>query len=173
MAKYSEEQIDVVLGSEVSTFEEFIKDIITRNDSDRIFFNTVIGLLLKIYQMHKQNRFLTKMQACMYIPMRHQSGCLEYVKEAEARGYIKIVQDSADKRKFNVIPEPALIAYVENYLHTIIDEARQTVGAAASEGDIPNDNFPLAGYSAESKSKGADPGSALRQVRAERRRYRS
>jgi len=145
-SKYSEIHIRAAVANRRSSFYEFMQKILSEQSTDVRFFFYIENLLIIIYEHYLNNRFITKSQACRFIPIGHTNTCKKYLEEAQARGYIKFVADKNDSRRINVVPTEDLIAYVRTKMENSIDEARELIGDVARVQPLPKDNRPLAEY---------------------------
>lgn len=70
-------------------------------------------LFLKMYEMEMEGRYMTKSQACRFIPLKHAASCAKYLEEAKSAGYVYFETDEIDRRKSLVKPSKSLLAFVE------------------------------------------------------------
>jgi len=144
-SRYADEQILAAIASKRASFAEFMDKIADENDDWRFYIQ--IGHLLRvIYEHHLNGKFITKSQACRFIPVGHTNTCLRYVEEAEARGFIRFVADKNDARRLRVIPTDDLISYVRAEAERALDEARELIATATKHKPLPKDNHPLAEF---------------------------
>jgi hypothetical protein len=146
LTKYTKGHIRAAIAKRRSSFNDFMQRILSEQSNDIRFFFYIENLLVVIYEHHLNGKFITKSQACRFIPIGHSNTCKRYLEEAEARGYVKFVPDDRDSRRINVVPTEELIAYVTSKIENAIDEARELIGEVASVHPLPKDNRPLAEY---------------------------
>lgn len=146
MSKYSDEQLGVFLAHEQMLTDMFLQRL--EQEDEELFKRYIYRLLLKIYELNRVGRYLTKMQACRLIPFSHQHVCQLYVDEAEKKGLIELRDNPKDGRKLDVIPKKALLEYVEERLNRRGDDMRTAVASAASNEAFPRDNLPLSRWKA-------------------------
>src|SRR5947199_2104391 len=93
-------------------FDRFWEVVIDSGDSD--FLKYVYALLFRVYEMHLDNKYMTKMQACRYIPLAHAATCKKYLDIAQRRGFFYFERQASDARKWIVKPGPELLRFVED-----------------------------------------------------------
>ncbi len=93
-------------------FSDFLEQIENETDDHQIK-RYLYALFFRIYYMSLDGAYMTKSQCCRFIPLRHTNSCKKYMDEAETKRYIKVEQDTVDKRRHIIKPGPALLAYVE------------------------------------------------------------
>jgi hypothetical protein len=107
-------------------FEQFWDTAIESGGSD--FIKYVYALLFRVYELHLEDKYMTKMQACRYIPLQHAATCKKYMDIARDKGFFEYVDSESDHRKTIVKPGPQLIDFVEERISSSaaeIDEIRQ------------------------------------------------
>lgn len=124
-------EVDVIKKSAVARklrgdFDRFWDLAIERGDAD--FLRYVYSLIFRVYEMHLQGKYMSKMQACRYIPLHHASTCKKYLELARERNYFLEVPSEFDKRKKIIKPGPALIDFVETSISESIDEMEEIIG---------------------------------------------
>lgn len=144
---YTARQKAFLVDDEVLKFEVFMDKFLNENISDLSFVDSALGLLVKLYQLHSQGRYLTKTQACRLIKSRNPSVCQKYVEEAERRGFIETVKDEHDGRRMLVKPLPALLDFVDEYIVDLAEQERMRVAVTSSIDPLPEDNRLMAGFS--------------------------
>lgn len=156
---YTDAQKRFILDDEVLKFEVFLDRFMNENTKDISFVDSALGLLLKIYQLHRQGKYLTKTQACAQVRSRNPSSKQKYVEEAQRRGFIRITADPNYKggRRFIVEPLPALLQFVEDYIEGVAEHQRQFIGVLASIAPLPDDNQLMAGFEIKTGAEGHAP----------------
>lgn len=84
-------------------------------------------LFHKIYELHLQKKYMNKAQACAFIPFKHATSCLKYLELARSNQYIRFERDEVDTRKHVVIPQRALLDFIQKDLDQFIDDAYNTI----------------------------------------------
>lgn len=145
MSKYTQNQRRVLLAHELRNFEKLMLRL--EEEHEELFYRYVYRLLLKVYELNLHGRYMSKMQACRYIPLRHQAAAQSYLHEAEERGFIEMRPNPRDGRKTDIIPRKQLIEFVEEQLENAGDELRVAMAELGQE-RTPRDNLPLSRWSA-------------------------
>jgi hypothetical protein len=73
------------------------------------------ALFFKIYEMHRQSKYLKKTEIHKWIPLKHEISREKYFAEAIRQGYVQL-RRGQDKRTKDVIPSARLLRFVENEL---------------------------------------------------------
>lgn len=110
-----------------SDFEQFWDTAIESGGSD--FIKYVYALLFRVYELHLENKYMTKMQACRYIPLHHAATCKKYMDIARDKGYFEYVNSESDQRKQMVQPGPQLIEFVEERISNSAAEMDEIIQA--------------------------------------------
>jgi len=103
-----------------SDFDRFWELVMESGDSD--FMKYVYALLFRVYEMHMEGKYMSKMQACRYIPLKHAATCKKYLDIAERNGFFKYEPSPTDGRKKIVKPGPQLLKFVEETVKSSIEE---------------------------------------------------
>ncbi|WP_245317659.1 hypothetical protein [Rhizobium sp. N122] len=72
---YTPEQIDVGVKHKLEKIDSFLSDLFSENSEEKLFLRNILGLMLKVYHMDANNKPMTKMQACRYLPFKNQTVC--------------------------------------------------------------------------------------------------
>jgi hypothetical protein len=142
--RYSEDHIRAAVAHKRLNFSEFVARIEKENDARFSYY--IENLLLIIYEHYLDDKFISKSQACKFIPMAHSNTCMRYLTEAEDRGFVKFVQDERDSRRTNVVPTDQLLDHVRSKIEADIDDAREFIDGVARKKPLPKDNHPFAEY---------------------------
>src|SRR5690348_17265783 len=102
-----------------SDFDRFW-ELVVETDSD--FLKYVYALIFRVYEMHTEGKYMTKMQACRYIPLKHAATCKKYLDIAEERGFFQFEPSTTDARKIVVKPGPQLLQFVEESIRSSLEE---------------------------------------------------
>lgn len=111
-----------------SDFERFWEMVVGGTD-DTDFIKYVYALLFRVYEMHLDGRYLTKTQACKFIPLRHAQTSAKYLDAAEKKGFFKFEQSPMDARKIFVKPGPELVHFVEERVETGLEEIAEILSS--------------------------------------------
>jgi len=106
-------------------FDRFWELVIESGDSD--FLKYVYALIFRVYELHLDRKYMTKMQACRYVPLKHAATCKKYMDIAERKGFFSFQPSSSDARKIIVKPGPQLLEFVETTIRTSLDEMSEIV----------------------------------------------
>ena len=106
------------IATDFDRFWEMVVD--TTDDSD--FLKYVYALLFRVYELHLDGKYMTKMQACRYIPLRHAATCKKYLDIAERKGFFTFEPSPTDRRKTIVKPAPQLVQFVEETVRLSVQE---------------------------------------------------
>ncbi|WP_245450031.1 hypothetical protein [Rhizobium leguminosarum] len=164
---YTPEQIDVGVKHKLEKIDSFLSDLFSENSEEKLFLRNILGLLLKVYHMHANNRPMTKMQACRYLPFKNQTVCQKYVEAAHLRGFIDITRDKTDKRRLIVVPKEPLVVYVNEYIANFLDDCRRAIDSAAQVATRPEEGMATTRSSSTNKSpasSGAPVGSSQKRA---------
>ena len=92
-------------------FEQFWDAAVENGGSE--FIKYVYALLFRVYELHLEGSYMTKMQACRYIPLQHAATCKKYMDMAAEKGFFDYSTLESDQRKIIVRPGPELLNFVE------------------------------------------------------------
>lgn len=115
-----EEQKRLVARKIRSDFDNFWELVIETGDSD--FLKYVYALMFRVYELQLDGKYMTKMQACRYIPLKHAATCKKYLDIAEQRGFFEFVDSTTDGRKKIVRPGKELLRFVEGTIQNSLNE---------------------------------------------------
>ncbi|AJC82521.1 hypothetical protein IE4803_PB00481 (plasmid) [Rhizobium etli bv. phaseoli str. IE4803] len=164
---YTPEQINVGVKHKLEKIDSFLSDLFSENSEEKLFLRNILGLMLKVYHMDANNKPMTKMQACRYLPFKNQTVCQKYVEAAHLRGFIDITRDKTDKRRLIVVPKEPLVVYVNEYIANFLDDCRRAIDSAAQVATLPEERMATASSSSIDKSpacSGAPVGSSQKRV---------
>lgn len=80
------------------------------------------NLMYQIYWRQADGRYLTKNQACRFIPAKHSSTCRKYLDLAVKEKLIEFKRSDIDKRKTYIKPSNRLISIVDAEVEESITE---------------------------------------------------
>lgn len=123
--RYSQKQILWAVKGRVA-FADFINQVIGNSVDYRLLIY-IDRLLLNIYLLHLDGKYMSKTQACRLIPAEHIDTCKKYVAEAERLGFFRLIEDNTDKRRKNVVPTEEFIAFVRGKAVTALQEAQEVL----------------------------------------------
>lgn len=106
-----------------SDFEQFWDTTIENGGSE--FIRYVYALLFRVYELHSEGRYMTKMQACKYIPLQHAATCRKYMDLARDKGFFKYEGSDTDQRKVVIKPGPQLLDFVEERISASAAEIKE------------------------------------------------
>jgi hypothetical protein len=109
-----------------SEFSRFLDQII-EDVSESTIKRHLYLLFFKMYEMQIESKFMSKAQACRFIPLRHAASCQKYLEEARKLGYLEVQTDERDKRRQVIRPGQPLLDFVEEEIDRMIFETYLTM----------------------------------------------
>lgn len=94
-SEFSSEQLKKAVELKLVSFEDFLEEVsdqtsIYDDKHDIKFFMHIERLLRELFIREKEERYLSKMNACRLVPAMHVDTCKKYIHEAESRGILLI-----------------------------------------------------------------------------------
>jgi hypothetical protein len=111
-------------------FDRFWDLVVESGDSD--FLKYVYALIFRVYEMHLDEKYMTKTQACRYIPLKHAATCKKYLDVAERKGFFCFEPSATDARKSIVKPGAELLNFVEATIHSSLEEMSEIVADSSA-----------------------------------------
>jgi hypothetical protein len=91
------------------------------------FVKYLYSLFFRIYELHLDGKYIRRMQAGLYIPLKHPATIKRHIDAAVAAGYLRFETSETDERVTVLKPGPQLIQLVESEIEREMREASEII----------------------------------------------